>query len=53
MEGQSGSQTDFHINRLDPADRLVSLKSCMANHIIFVKETLFHMTFGQPADQPT
>ena len=50
MEGQSGSQTDYHINSHDLADKLGSLKSHMANCLIFVKETLFHMTFVQPAD---
>ena len=41
MEGQSGSQIDYHINRPDPADKLGGLKSHMADCIIFTKETLF------------
>ena len=45
MEGQSGSQTDCHINRPDPADKLGGLKSHTADCIIFIKEALFHMTF--------
>ena len=45
MEGHSGSQTDYHVNRSDLADKSADLKSHMANCIIFMKEALFHMTF--------
>ena len=45
MEGQSGNQTDYHINSHNLAEKSGSLKSHMADCLISMQETLFHMTF--------